>query len=147
MKQIILMLALISAIDMAVNAQPLSPRKHRPEPELQDKAYYLKKRDNLNTAGWILLGTGSALFITGYCIYQNNIETNWGGLNAIPGDFCMIIGGSAVITSIALFTRASNYKRKAMEISADLQEEKIPFLQGSSVASKAVPALSIRINF
>ena len=148
MKKIIILMALLSFIEMSTYAQFGSPgRKHSQQPEPLDKDYFLNKSAKFETAGWITFGAGLALGVTGFLIYQNNINTYWGGLNAAPGALCMVLGGGAVITSIALFTHASNCKKKAMDISGYLQEEKFPYLQGSSVACRAIPALGIKINF
>ncbi|HTQ27241.1 MAG TPA: hypothetical protein VMI35_03900 [Puia sp.] len=146
MKQMIILLAIVSiTINSFAQGDPHS-RVYAAYSQPHDSTYYINKSSSLNTAGWLLLGTGPVLMLTGYLVYQNNVDTDWLGLNMIPGIGCMVLGGAAIITSIPLLITASNYKKKALGVSLSLQGNKFPCLQGSMVGFRYVPALSVKIS-
>jgi hypothetical protein len=62
-------------------------------------------------------------------------------------DFLIIAGASMVVTSIPLFITAGKYKRKALEMSANLKVESRQDLYQASVSMKYYPAVGVRISF
>jgi hypothetical protein len=117
--------------------------------EVNNATNYLNKSSDLQKAGWILMGTGGALVVTGLLVYWNNVDDSgiFGDLNAVPGAFTAILGGSAMITGVILLGRSSHYKQKAASLSAFLRQEKFPTLQGSTVSMRPVPAVGLRFSF
>jgi len=113
-------------------------------PAKNSREYYVEKESKLNTAGWVLLGGGMAMGIAGTILYVNaNHADNWNELgNEWGGVFLMIAGSAMVITSVPIFIRSGYYKRKAMDISANLKFE--PYQSG--LAMKSYPAIGLRIS-
>ncbi len=97
---------------------------------------YMKKRSTNNTFGWVLVGTGAALFGSTFLINNNN---GWNGPTKNQDMFVVGIGAAAL--SIPFFIAASVNKRKA-----DL------VLKGERLSStrmfphSAYPAIAFRVN-
>ena len=144
-----LLLAVISWIDAKAQPRGAPRRKHSSAPIIRDSAYFMNYSKKLNTAGWISFSTGTALLITGYFVYQNNNNPNniFNGLNLIPGTFMMIFGGCAMITGIALFITATNYKLRANSVSLFTRTEDFPRLAQIGISHHSIPSIGIRLNF
>src|SRR5690242_14231762 len=69
---------------------------------------YMKKRSTNKTFGWVLVGTGAALFGSTFLINNNN---GWNGPTKHQDLFVVGIGAAAL--SIPFFISASVNKRKA----------------------------------
>ena len=82
--------------------------------------------------------------VTGTILYEHAAQTNeWNEVgNEFGGVFLMAAGGAMVVTSIPIFIRAGYYKRKAMDVSANLKFE--PYQSG--LAMKRFPAIGLRIS-
>jgi hypothetical protein len=113
-------------------------------PDKNSKEFLEGKHNKLNTTGWILLGTGVALGVTGIIIYDHaNKAGDWGASdNLFGGVFLMIAGSALTIASVPVFIKAGYYKRKAMNMSANLRFE--PYQSG--VAIKQYPAIGLKIS-
>jgi hypothetical protein len=150
MKQTFLLLAVLTMLGISSPAQDSATgKKFHSMHEVNNATNYLNKSSDLQKAGWILMGTGGALVVTGLLVYWNNVDDSgiFGDLNAVPGAFTAILGGSAMITGVILLGRSSHYKQKAAGLSAFLRQEKFPTLQGSTVSMRPVPALCLRFSF
>ena len=148
MKKIFSFAMLIIFISANAFSQGPSSKKYKELP-VQDKEFYLNKAKKYNTAGGVLLGAGSVLFVTGIFVYENNKDNSglFSELDAVPGVFSMVVGGSAIITSIPFFIVGANKKKMAESMTVNFQGQKIPQLSGSSMALRYVPSLSLKINF
>ncbi|PWT70715.1 MAG: hypothetical protein C5B59_20140 [Bacteroidetes bacterium] len=148
MKKLFLLGMPITLISATAFSQGPLHKKYK-EPPVQDKAFYLEKAQKYNTAGGILLGTGTVLFVTGVFVYENNKDNSgwFSEFDAAPGVLAMVVGGGAIITSIPLFIVGGNKKKKAESMTVNFQGQKVPQLSGSSLALRYVPSLSLRINF
>ena len=102
---------------------------------------YLQKSKNHKTAGWILLGGGSALLITGIMSGKNTSIDNWDTLGLI-----IIAGGGAVFGSIPLFVTSAINKRKAKASNAFFKMETMPVVQQHSFVQRSFPAVSVKIS-
>lgn len=113
-------------------------------PQQNSKEYYLEKRSKLNTTAWVLLSVGAVIGATGTMLYEHAAQTNeWEQVgNEFGGVFLMAVGSAMVITSVPIFIRAGYYKRKAMDISANLKFE--PYQSG--LAMKRLPAIGLSIS-
>ncbi len=113
-------------------------------PQPNSKEYYLEKQSKLNTTAWVLLGIGAAMGVTGTIIYENVAHKNELDQvgNEFGGVFLMVAGSAMVVTSVPIFIRSGYYKRKAMDLSANLKFE--PYQSG--VAMKSFPAIGLRIS-
>ena len=112
-------------------------------PEKNSKEYYLEKGNNLKTTAWVLLGAGAVMGITGTIIYEKNHNDNLNEVgNELGGVFLIAAGSAMVITSVPIFIRSGYYKRKALDISANLKFE--PYQSG--LAIKRLPAIGLTIS-
>jgi hypothetical protein len=113
-------------------------------PKQNSKEYYLEKQSKLNTTAWVLLGIGAAMGVTGTILYENAAHANeWDQVgNEFGGIFLIAAGSAMVVTSVPIFIRSGYYKRKAMDLSANLKFE--PYQSG--VAMKSFPAIGLRIS-
>jgi hypothetical protein len=110
--------------------------------------YYMQKSRKMKTAGWILIGAGSVLGITGYLVYQNQINSYTNNLdNALlntAGSTVMMVGGSAmVVVGIPVLIRSGYYKRKALSMSANLKFEQVQ----TGISMIQYPAIGLSFQF
>src|SRR6516162_3498651 len=84
MKKLLLILALLGFILPALQAQDSlkanpnlsrSQNYARSNPSNNTREYYLQKSNRMKTAGWILLGVGSALTIGGIIVYNDAMNS------------------------------------------------------------------------
>jgi hypothetical protein len=81
--------------------------------------------------------------VTGTIIYENAYHDDWDQVgNVLGGAFLMAAGSAMVITSVPIFIRSGYYKRKAVDISANLKFE--PYQSG--LAIKRYPAIGLSIS-
>ena len=106
---------------------------------VKDKAYYLDKSKNQKTAGWVLLGAGTAMMIGGGIAFSNSsiFDESWGA-----GATVMTIGVPVALTSIPFFISAAKNKGRA-EAMATLHLSPVPV--GTVV--KCVPQVGVRVSF
>lgn len=119
------------------------------------KTDYLKKSKNQKTLGKILLGGGTAMFLTGILVITDDAAHAVGNFlnpnpppdknNAVLSDVLFVVGGASIIASIPLFISAGDNKRKAASISFKL--EKMPVLQKQSPVNRSFVAVSFSIAF
>ena len=125
-----------------------------PAPALT-KQDYLEKSKKQKTAAWILLGGGAALMITGSILSLNEMEDDYSNDPYNPfaplteADFdgpewAATIGIFAGLGSIPLFIASSRNKRKAMSLS--LKNEQFQSIKNSSLVSRPMPAVSLRVK-
>jgi hypothetical protein len=104
---------------------------------------YLVKSKKQKSAGWSLLGGGAALIGTGLLI-GNRKESSFG--EAATGGIIGIIGILSVITSVPLFIASGRNKRKAMNVSANLEILQ-NHLYKETARVRSYPAFSLKLNF
>lgn len=93
--------------------------------EIQNSDYYLQKRKDNMTAGWLCLGFGVAGIGGGMALdFSNNFLTE-GGYD-YTGLTLAYIGGGLVLTSIPLFAAANKNKKKAAKATLSIQNEHYP---------------------
>ena len=113
------------------------------------KQNYLTKSKKQKTAAWLLAGGGTALIITGLAIDSGKPEFNLLCLcyvgskdatrGALVGTGILAIGGS-----IPLFIASARNKRKAMNVSFNMQ--RVPQLQKTGIVNQHIPALNVKIS-
>jgi hypothetical protein len=117
------------------------------------KPDYLKKSKSQKTIAWVLLGSGTAMMITGSIIWNNAYEKrvnsgSWEGLFApyttTEGTTLTAAGLVVSAGSIPLFIVARKNKRKAMSLA--VQAQKIPQLNKNIFAKQTVPSLTLKIH-
>ena len=106
------------------------------------KDYYLKKSKNQKTIGWILLGSGGGLIITGIIVQSSN-EKNHGGSYA--GGEIALVGIVPAVASIPFFISSSKNKRKAASIA--ISDQNLFFPQQNRLALKTQPTFTLKIAF
>jgi hypothetical protein len=126
---------------------------------LRTKEFYLRRSNNQKNAGWILLGTGSAMAVVGICGGVKYATESMGEM-LIAWDLqasekasskadiygAIFLTGLAVnLISIPFFISASRNKKMASSLS--LSNQTIYFPQNRSYCQNAAPALTLRINF
>ncbi|HVE61630.1 MAG TPA: hypothetical protein VNA26_07420, partial [Chitinophagaceae bacterium] len=117
------------------------------------QADYLKKSRSQKTAAKILLGGGTAMFLTGLFVITDDAVHAVGNIfnpnpppdknNTVLANVLCVVGGAAVIGSILLFISAGDNKRKAASISFKL--EKMPVMQKQSQVNRSFPAVTLSI--
>jgi len=114
-------------------------------PWIYSKAYCQEKSRSLNTAAWVLAGTGAVMGIAGLVVYENSLrEDSWNELGNSFGGVILVAAGSAmVITSVPIFIRAGYYNKKALNMSAVMKLE--PYQKGLAV--QHFPAIGLSIPF
>ena len=98
------------------------------------KTDYLAKSKNQKTAGWVLLGGGTALIGAGFLIGDNKNSTFD---DAATGALLAGIGVLSAIGSIPLFIASGNNKRKGVNMSANFKMEN---------ATSVYPAVAFRVK-
>jgi hypothetical protein len=109
----------------------------------QPKEFYLEKSKKQKTAGFILLGVGTAMVIGGAAAFNSSWDSESNSSTDFYG-FVMLAGVVADITSIPLFISAGINKRKAATLSVGLQGNDP--LQRSPFITHVQPAVILRIN-
>jgi hypothetical protein len=117
------------------------------------KTDYLRKSKNQKTAAWVLLGGGIALTVTGMIIYSNAYTTAvendpwYFGTDANPtGAVMATVGILSSLGSIPLFIASGKNKKRGMAISTGFKMERASVVQGTIMAKKSYPALSLKIG-
>jgi hypothetical protein len=110
----------------------------------QIKDFYLEKSKNQKTAGWILLGAGTALVIGGGYVFDKTWDDTSYTTTDIAG-FAILTGVIADLVSIPYFISAGMNKRKAASFSLGYQN--IYLRCDNSYCIKNTPALVINIKF
>jgi hypothetical protein len=146
----VIFLCLLSAVCQAQDSphntspKPLTQKNPYDLSQTYTKEFYLEKESKLNTAAWVLLSAGTVMGITGTIIYEHAIHNeNWDEVgNTFGGVFLIVAGSAMVVTSIPIFIRSGYYKKKALNMSANLKFE--PYQSG--LAMKHYPAIGISIS-
>jgi hypothetical protein len=113
----------------------------------QERDYYLSKSKNQKTMGWIMLGCGTGLFITGIAVgNKDNNDPNELDFGPNFDAALWLMGGglAAGVASIPFFVGSANNARKAALIS--ISHQKILKLQTSSLVAARQLAISLRIT-
>jgi hypothetical protein len=131
-KKTVLFIVLLLSI-FAVHAQRLDTLSSHSR---QQYLKYIKKRSTYKTLGWVLLGTGVALFGTAYLI---NVENGWNGEDKAENLFAA--GFIAAAVSPPFFILAGISKRKArLALKGERLTSAIMFQR------PYFPAISLKIN-
>ena len=110
--------------------------------EKQDfsKDYYLEKSKRQETAGWVLLGAGTAMGIGGIIIMdQGDIFS----ADFEAGAILVLAGAASGLASIPFFISSGSNSRKAARLSFGPQNYLYPNRQFSGIQ----PALGLKIDF
>ena len=105
----------------------------------ESKEYLLQKSKKQKTTAWILLGTGTALIITG--VIMNNAHKGEEGYHT--GAMLEILGTSCALVSIPLFIGSSSKRKRAAALAFNNQRILLP--QNISFVT-AQPTISLRIS-
>jgi len=108
------------------------------------KDIYLRKSRGQKTAGFVILGIGTATFITGVII-MGNAENLILDPEFYDGAGLMTLGVLIDLGSIPFFISSSKNKRRAMTMA--LINETIPKEMIAHVKQYSIPALSVRWKF
>ncbi|MES1181765.1 MAG: hypothetical protein ABUL44_03130 [Flavobacterium sp.] len=111
---------------------------------------YMEKSRKRNTAGWIFVGSGTALTIGGTALLisaadseEDIYDDSWDG--KVIGGAVMLVAGVALIgTSIPFFIMSHRYKKKAMNLAFKTEKLQMPRL--GKPGNQYYPALSLKIN-
>jgi hypothetical protein len=115
------------------------------------KQDYLRKSRNQRTTGFILLGAGTALTITGYLIISNNqVEDYLNPLTVVEsgaGAGVATIGMLTAVASIPFFILSYNNNKRAKNMSAGLKMEKLLQEKIKTSYPTYFPAVTASISF
>ena len=116
------------------------------------KEDYLQKSKKQKKIGWILIGSGAAMFIVSEVIPEGELtgEISWPCLcedvhenDDIKGVF-ILVGAASMLGSIPFFIASGKSKKKAASIS--LKNYPIPILRDGNMVNRIVPALSFKVH-
>jgi len=107
------------------------------------KTEYLQKSKNQKTAGWVLLGGGTALIVTGFIVGNSENSTFD---DAAMGATLAGVGVLSALGSIPLFVASGKNKRKGLQASTFIKMQKAIRFEKSSFVQTSYPALSLKIN-
>jgi len=107
---------------------------------------YLKKSKNQKTVGWVFLGTGTAMVITGGLIGVNSMAKHpYGEKEELAAGSILIATGIILdLASIPLFITATHNKKKAATLG--LTNENVTKVMNGSIIQSPMPSLSFRIS-
>jgi hypothetical protein len=137
------LLTLLSVVSFQVLGQTDTTRIH------SIKADYLKKSKTQKTVAWVLLGTGTALIVTGFIMVGNSN-------NPLPyplpptdtktydGAGLILLGGLVDLVSIPFFISGAKNKGRSMAVS--LKNEPIPqYIQGH-FTQHSISAIAFKLS-
>lgn len=104
---------------------------------------YLQKSKNQKTAGWILLGGGTALIVTGFIIGNGENSTFD---DAAEGALLAGVGVLSALGSIPLFVASGRNKKIAMKMTTRIKMENTAIPEKQSLAQRSYPALAFKIS-
>ncbi len=109
----------------------------------------LKRKKQKKTANILLISGGSLIVISGIvAIGEATVfVTSWGSNEENIGKASAAVFTAGLLVSAAsipFYISAGKNKRKAAALS--FHQQKIPYLQKSTVATSLIPALSLKIN-
>lgn len=109
----------------------------------ETKNFFLEKSRHQKSAGWILLGTGTAMACGGLIGFGNSWDTGSPTETDIYG-FVFLTGIIANLTSIPFFLSAGNNRKKAATLSFSCQNT---FFKLNNTHSLSIqPTLTLRIG-
>ena len=108
---------------------------------------YLKKSKNQKTVGWVFLGTGTAMIITGGLIGVNSMATHpYGGNEELNAGIILVATGIILdLASIPLFITATHNKKKAATLG--IRNENVPKVMNGKMMQSSMPSLSFKMSF
>ncbi len=111
MKKLLFLSCFSFLIFQSVNAQKNDPANTASTQALHDN--YIQKSKTYKTAGWVILGTGIGMLISGGIIYANYADQGFNGPRPKTGETLIIAGAGAALASIPFFILAKSNKTKA----------------------------------
>ncbi len=117
-------------------------------PHASIKTNYLKKSKTQKTVGWILLGTGTAMVVTGMLVAGNSVEAEPPSINpddTVSGGILVASGLVVDLISIPFFISSSKNKRRAATVG--LRSSSFPILTHAGLIQKSRPSLSFTLRF
>lgn len=117
------------------------------------KADYQQKSKKQKKIAFIFLGAGAAMIITGVIIPEGELTDRFDPRtfsyyhknDGIKG--ALILGGGlSMLGSIPFFIASGKNKRRSNAISAFIQMERAPILQGMAFSTQSFPAAGMRIS-
>ena len=142
MKNSIILIMLIAFTTVSF-AQQTTPKENWKDSDLY------KKSANQKRMAWILLGSGTGLFIGGmiaHFSYVNSHDDVLAGVTSVTtGEVVAFIGLATAGGSIPCFIAASRNKKKAQAASVFIDMEKAQVLQGTAFSYQPFPAVGLRI--
>jgi hypothetical protein len=106
---------------------------------------YLQKSKNQRTAGWLLLGGGTALMLAGISSGSGGSEGDMGyGSNFDSGMALFGVGLAADIISIPMFVSASKNKKRADTL---FSFSPMPVVVYNNTTTRFITSISISIRF
>jgi hypothetical protein len=152
MKKLICLIVL-AIVSFNLYSQEMQPVERKPV-----KTDYLSKSKKQRTAGWILTGTGAAVFSIGIVVSMAEVAEEAGtafGYMLIneeapethsKGGGALLLTGTAMLaTGITFLSIAKKNKRKALSMS--FINESSQQLRYNTVMNTSVPSVSLRLQF
>lgn len=106
---------------------------------------YLQKSEKQKKTGWIVLGSGAALIITGFII-GNSGEDEASFDKAMSGGLFIVAGSAATIISIPIFIASGRNKKKAAAATSYFEFRTENFTTASLPSARSFPALAIKLT-
>ena len=115
---------------------------------------YLQKSKKQKKIGWILIGSGTAMFVTSAIIPEGALtgEISYPCLcqdvhenDGIKGGF-IFAGAVSMLGSIPFFIASGKNKKRGNQASVFINMEKTPLLKGTVISNQSFPGLGVKIN-
>jgi hypothetical protein len=136
----IMILTLVLSFAIGSFAQETEVKKQRTETD------YYKKSRNQNTNGWMFTGVGAGIIFGTMLAEGFSVVITVGQSKATHTTPFYVIGSACVATGIVYFIASGRNKRKAKALSAYIDFEGVPVLQGTMITHRSFPVAGIKLN-
>lgn len=110
MNRLFLLISAVIIFTIATQAQTLNTDTSH---TLKSYSHYIKKRNTYNTLGWVCLGSGLTMAVTGLLL---DVGGSFNHSNGKKGDGLAVAGEVVALGSIPLFIIAHHNKKLALSI-------------------------------
>ena len=144
---ILTMLLAFTTVSLAQQTAPIQ-QQTTPNQNWKDSDLY-KKSKTQKTVAWVLLGSGTALFVGGLIAHYNYLNNNDNPFAELTetttGEVVAGVGVLVASGSIPFFIASSKNKKKAKAASVFIDVERARVLQGTAFSNQPFPAVGVRI--
>ena len=119
----------------------------------QSYEYYLAKSKKQKTAGWILLGAGTTMMLSGAIIGYAQLWNDLGNLfepenqsHSAAGEILFFTGLAGMVTSVPLLISGSRNKKNAIMMKSSFRMQSVTYPGAYYSSRKYYPGLTLTIK-